>query len=170
MGFSVNSVTVGGNATRPAETRAVGDTSVTKFGIAHNERRKVNGEWVDEPSFFDVEVWGAFGESVGKQIEKGTPVVVSGSLRARQWTDKDGGKRVSVEITARDVAPFQRAGNAASASQGGYQGEASGYGAPSPQSAVSAAQAQPAWSTGGGIAPSSPYAAEEDIPFAPSVI
>ena len=44
--MSINSVNITGNLTRDCEVRTTsGGTNVVSFGVAVNERRKVNGEW-----------------------------------------------------------------------------------------------------------------------------
>lgn len=110
MAYTLNSVTLSGNLTRDPEVRQAGDTSVVKFGIAHNERVKQNGEWTDRASFFDVTFFGAFGESVARQVGKGSPVVVVGQLRQRTW-EQDGTKRSAVEIIGRDIVTGERKGH-----------------------------------------------------------
>jgi len=48
-------------------------------------------------------VWGKQAEAVGKYLAKGRQVYVEGSIRSRQYDDKDGNKRYITEIVARDV-------------------------------------------------------------------
>jgi single-strand DNA-binding protein len=73
--------------------------------VAVNSRRKdgQTGEWVDKPNYFDVTVWGAQGENCANYLAKGRPVAVEGRLDWREWEDKEGGKRQSVEIIANSV-------------------------------------------------------------------
>lgn len=118
MSYGANSVTISGNLTRDPEVRQAGDTSVVKFGIAHNERVRQNGEWTDRASYFDVTFFGAFGESVAKQVGKGSPVVVVGQLRQRTW-EQDGAKRSAVEIIGRDIVTGERKGHPENPGGGG---------------------------------------------------
>ena len=83
-------------------------TALTKLRIAHNERRKLdNGDWVDNPQFFDVTIWGAIGKWIAQHVAKGDKVVVAGRLRWREW-DTDAGKRQAVDITADSIVPVPR--------------------------------------------------------------
>jgi single-strand DNA-binding protein len=77
---------------------------VCKLRIAVNTRRKngATGEWVDQPNFFNVTVFGGQGESCAKFLAKGRPVAIDGRLEWREW-EKDGQKRSAVEIVADSV-------------------------------------------------------------------
>jgi len=101
--MSINSVSVSGNLTRSPELRMAGATPVCQFGLAVNERVKVNGEWEDKANFFDVVVWGARGESLSRILDKGMKVAISGKLRYSSWKDNDGKTRSKVEIVADEV-------------------------------------------------------------------
>jgi len=103
---NINVVVITGNLTRDPELRSTpGGTSVCKLRVAVNSRRKdgQTGDWVDKPNYFDVTVWGAQGENCAHYLAKGRPVAVEGRLDWREWEDKEGGKRQSVEIIANSV-------------------------------------------------------------------
>jgi single-strand DNA-binding protein len=103
---NINVVVITGNLTRDPELRSTpGGTSVCKLRVAVNSRRKEGqtGEWVDKPNYFDVTVWGAQGENCAQYLSKGRPVAVEGRLDWREWEDKEGGKRQSVEVIANSV-------------------------------------------------------------------
>jgi single-strand DNA-binding protein len=102
---NINVVVITGNLTRDPELRSTpGGTSVCKLRVAVNSRRKdQSGNWVDKPNYFDVTVWGAQGENCANYLNKGRPVAVEGRLDWREWEDKEGGKRQSVEIIANSV-------------------------------------------------------------------
>ncbi len=125
MGFQINQVTVSGNLTREPEQRALpSGTSITTLSIAHNERRKnqQSGEWEDRPHFFDVTIFGAQGEWLGRNATKGDPITVSGSLEQQRWQDRTTQEnRSKVSIVARDIVLGQRGGGG----QGGGGGGAS---------------------------------------------
>lgn len=48
-------------------------------------------------------VWGKRAESLGKIIDKGSRINVTGRLQTRSWEDKQGNKRYSTEIVASNV-------------------------------------------------------------------
>src|ERR671917_610090 len=105
---NINRVIITGNLTRDPELRSLpSGTSVCSLRVACNTRRKDNstGEWVDKPNFFDVTVWGAQGENCAQYLSKGRPVAVDGRLEWREWEDKQGNKRQSIDIIA-DAVQF----------------------------------------------------------------
>ena len=102
---NINRVVLTGNLTADPELRSLpSGTSVCELGVACNTRRKgAGGEWEDKPNFFNVKVWGAQGENCAKYLSKGRPVAIDGRLQWREWTDKEGNKRQSVDIIAESV-------------------------------------------------------------------
>jgi len=90
--------------------------------VAVNHRRKdqATDQWVEEPNYFNVVVFGAQGENCAQYLSKGRPVAIDGRLRWSSWEDKNGGgKRSKVEIVAQTV---QFLGGRNDAPQGGGQG------------------------------------------------
>jgi single-strand DNA-binding protein len=103
---NINRVIITGNLTRDPELRSLpSGMSVCNLRVAVNTRRKDNssGEWVDKPNYFDVTVWGTQGENCSQYLAKGRPVAVDGRLEWREWEDKQGNKRQSVDIIADSV-------------------------------------------------------------------
>ena len=102
---NINRVVLVGNLTRDPELRHTpGGTPVCSLRIAVNSRRKdESGQWVDKPNYFSVSVFGNQAESCAQYLSKGRPVGIDGRLDWREWQDKEGGKRESVEIVAESV-------------------------------------------------------------------
>lgn len=108
-GFGINQVSIDGNLTADPTTRNLpSGTAVTQLRIAHNERRKVGESYEDQAHYFDVTIWGQFGQSVAKQLAKGSRVVVAGRLDWREWQTDAGDKRQAVQIVADSVIPVPR--------------------------------------------------------------
>jgi single-strand DNA-binding protein len=153
---NINRVIVTGNLTRDPELRSLpSGTAVCSLRIAVNTRRKdgSTGEWTDKANYFDVTVWGAQGENCSRYLSKGRPVAVDGRLEWREWQDKDGNKRQSVEIIA-DSVQFL----------GGREEGGGGNGFQTRSDVpVDESDLQPAAAPSGGG--SSAPAGEDDIPF-----
>ena len=62
-----------------------------------------DGERVDTTEWHDVVAWGKLAEICGEYLSKGRQVYVEGSLQTRSWEDRNGNKRSSTEVKARDV-------------------------------------------------------------------
>src|SRR3954463_5102450 len=125
---NITRVVLTGNLTRDPELRSLqSGSSVCSLRIASNTRRKdASGEWGDKPNYFSVTVWGAQGENCNRFLTKGRPVAIDGRLEWREWQDKEGNKRESVEIIADSV---QFLGGPADGNGGGYNGASAGAGA-----------------------------------------
>jgi single-strand DNA-binding protein len=103
---NINRVILTGNLTRDPELRSLpSGTAVCSLRVATNTRRKdqSTGEWVDKANYFDVTVWGQQGENCAQYLSKGRPIAVDGRLEWREWQDKEGNKRQSVDIIADSV-------------------------------------------------------------------
>jgi single-strand DNA-binding protein len=119
---NINRVVLTGNLTRDPELRSLqSGTSVCSLRVACNTRRKNNstGEWEDKPNFFDVTLWGAQGENCARFLSKGRPVALDGRLEWREWQDKEGNNRQSVEIIA-DAVQFLGGRDEGQSSGGGF--------------------------------------------------
>jgi single-strand DNA-binding protein len=126
---NINRVIITGNLTRDPETRALPNgTSVVSLRVAVNGRRKDNqsGQWVDKPNFFDVTVFGATGENAAKYLSRGRGVAIDGRLDWREWQDKDGNKRQTVEIIADNVQFLSSPDGGQGGGGGGYNQQAAG--------------------------------------------
>jgi len=103
---NINRVIITGNLTRDPELRATGSgMNICSLRIASNTRRKdpQSGDWVDKPNYFDVTIFGRQGENAAQYLAKGRPVAIDGRLEWREWQDREGNKRQSVEIVADNV-------------------------------------------------------------------
>ena len=95
----LNHITIMGRLTRDPELRRTGSgIAVASFTVAVD--RDFSGKDSEkETDFIDCVAWRNTGEFVSKYFTKGRMIVVSGRLQIRQWTDKDGNKRKTTEVT-----------------------------------------------------------------------
>ena len=102
-----NEITITGNLVREPELRfTAGGTATCGFGVAVNRRYQQNGEWVDAPTnFFNVTVWGQYGENVAASLSKGDRVLVKGRLDFRKYQNKEGVEVTTHDIIADEVCP-----------------------------------------------------------------
>lgn len=100
-----------GNLTSDPELRFLqSGHAVADFTVAVNERKKTSsGDWEDDgATFYRVSAWRDLAEHVAESLQKGMRVIVSGGLRTRTWTDKDGIERLSLDLTADEIGPSLR--------------------------------------------------------------
>lgn len=99
----MNVVTLVGNATRDVTLRTTpGGTNVADIGLAVNNRVKRGGQWVDEPMFIDVTVWGGLADVASKYVTKGKQIAVSGELRMDSW-EKDNVKHTKHTVNCNNL-------------------------------------------------------------------
>ncbi|NPA16338.1 single-stranded DNA-binding protein [Persephonella sp.] len=103
----LNRVFLIGRLTRDPEIRFLPSGSqVTSFTIAVNRpyKTKDSDEWKEETYFFDIETFGMLAERLGKQLSKGTQILIEGQLRQDRWETASGEKRTKVKIVADRVS------------------------------------------------------------------
>ncbi len=99
----LNHVILIGRLTRDAELKYTANgQAVCKFSIAVNRRRKNDDQWVEEPNYFDITLWGRQGEALNQYLVKGKQVAITGELRQDRW-EQDGQTRSKVEILATNI-------------------------------------------------------------------
>ncbi len=101
----INKVILVGNVGRDPEVRSTSSgTRVANFSLATNERRKdSNGEWNDHTEWHNVVVWAGMVNVVEQYVQKGRQLYIEGALRTREWQTKEGQKRMTTEIHAREL-------------------------------------------------------------------
>ncbi len=102
----LNKVFLIGRLTRDPEIRFLpSGTQVTTFTLAVNRayKTKDSSDWKEETYFFDVEAFGYLAERLGKQLNKGTQVLIEGQLRQDKWETPSGEKRSKIKIVADKV-------------------------------------------------------------------
>ena len=103
MAIDINHIVIIGRLTRDSEQKSLaGGQAVCKFSIAVNRRKRQGDEWVDEPNFFDIVLWGRMADSLSQYLVKGKMVAIDGELRQDRW-QQDGQNRSKVEIVASNV-------------------------------------------------------------------
>jgi len=102
-------ITVAGTLTADPELRFTANgTAVANFTVAANDRRydKDRGEWVDNgATFMRCTVWRDTAEHVAESLQKGRRVLLTGSLRQRDWETKEGEKRTTFEVDVTEIGP-----------------------------------------------------------------
>lgn len=167
----INKVILVGNVGLDPEVRSLeSGVKVARLRLATTERifdRQTN-ETKELTEWHTVTLWRGLAEVVDKYVRKGSQLYIEGSIRTREWTDKDNQKRYSTEILANDMkllgrrsdnAALQQGAPAAQPQQTGYQ--QSSYQQPSYQQPT---YQQPA-ATSAPATPQVPDDNPDDLPF-----
>ena len=119
--MSFNRVTLLGRLGRDPEVRyAQSGTTVATLNLATDERRPDgNGGWKNETEWHRVVLFGKQADLAKQYLTKGREVLIEGSLRTRQWQDKDGQKRWTTEVVAQNMRFVGGRGGTGAGSPGG---------------------------------------------------
>lgn len=103
---SFNKITIVGHLGRDPELRYTpSGTAVCDFSMATSERkgRRDGGEGEEITTWFRVSLWGKQAELANQYLTKGKQVYIEGRLSQREYTDRDGNKRTSLEVNGSDM-------------------------------------------------------------------
>ena len=111
--ISINKVQLCGNLTRDPEIKETANGKLARMSIATNRRyRDRDGQMQDAVQYHDVVVFQERLVSVIESYcEKGTQVLVEGTLEHRSYEDKDGIKRNVSEVVIRPYGGELQLGN-----------------------------------------------------------
>ena len=100
----LNKAILMGRLTRDPELRHTqSNMAVCSFSLAIDRGRKdQNGE--RQTDFIDCVAWGRQAEFVKQWFAKGMLAIVVGRIQSRNWEDRNGNKRVSIEINVDEVS------------------------------------------------------------------
>ncbi len=114
MARGLNKVMLIGRLGADPEIRYTQDgTPVVNFSLATNSRVKRGDEWQDDTEWHRIVAWRKLAEICNEYLSKGRLVYVEGRLRTRSWEDRDGNKRWTTEVIARDIQILDSRGEAA---------------------------------------------------------
>ncbi len=132
--MAFNKVILVGNIVADPELKTTPNgISVTRFRIAVNRKFTRAGEQ-PQTDFFDITCWRQTAEFVARFFSKGRPILVSGQLQNRNWTDNNNVKHYSIEIVADEVSFVDKKGEGAPAGQPIMQNTAPTYSTPTADS------------------------------------
>jgi single-strand DNA-binding protein len=147
--MSVNKAILVGRLGRDPETRYTSaGQAVCNFTLATDETYKDRaGERQKRTEWHRIVVWGKQAEIAQQYLHKGSLVFVEGRIQTRQWDDREGQKRTTVEIVANNFRML------------GGRGESGG--------AANVVEAEPQVAAAAAGAEEMPSAeiSDEDIPF-----
>jgi len=120
--MSLNKAQIIGRLGKDPELRYTQNgTAVANLRIATDESyTDSQGNDVEQTEWHTVTVWERQAETCNEYLSKGSQVYVEGSLKTRQWEDRDGNDRYSTEIHAQRVQFLDSKGESSQA--GGSQG------------------------------------------------
>ena len=155
---SVNKVILVGNLGRDAELRYTpSGAAVANLRIATTETwtDRNSGQRQEHTEWHSVDLWDKQAETLHEYLRKGRQIYVEGSLRTRQWDDREGNKRYATNVRALRVVLLGGRGDG-----GGARDEQD-----HPRSVPRAQGAEESSDRGRPAPDESPELTEDDIPF-----
>lgn len=112
--LGLNHVQIIGNLGTAPELRYLNDSDqVVHFPVAVNERWKNrNGEPQEKTTWLRIIAYNGIGQACAEYLRTGSAVYVEGRLQIREYEDKDGNRRTSVEVVASRVRFLSHVSNA----------------------------------------------------------
>ena len=96
----LNNATIQGRLVADPEMRQTQNSvSVCSFRVAWSEKYKET----ETKLFLSCTAWRATADLICKHFHKGKEIIVEGKLSTQEWTDKEGAKRSSIEMTVDKV-------------------------------------------------------------------
>ena len=96
----MNKISLTGRLAADAETRFTsGGDATCNFRVASDvgfgDKKTTN--------WFSCQIWGKRGEALAPHLQKGQQVTVFGTLTLREWTDRDGAKKLSPDVRVDEI-------------------------------------------------------------------
>jgi len=126
---SMAKITIIGNLGRDSELKYVGgsNTPVLEFSVATNESwNDRSGNRVEHSQWFRVSLCGKRAEPLKPYLLKGKQVYVEGTLRTREYDDREGNKRFSLDVRANEIVLLGGRGEGGQGGQASAPGELGG--------------------------------------------
>jgi len=98
-----NCILIGNLGSDPEVRYSQSGSAIANFTVATTEKWVKDGEKQEKTEWHRIVAFAKLGEICGEFLRKGSKVYIAGKIQTRQWEDKDGQKRYTTEIVARDV-------------------------------------------------------------------
>ena len=86
----------------PELRRTQSNTAAASFTLAIDRQRDKDGN--RQTDFIDCVAWGKKAEFLTEYFTKGMLAIVVGQIQSRNWEDKNGSKRTSIEVNCAEVS------------------------------------------------------------------
>ena len=76
------------------------------ISIASNRSKKQGDQWIEEVSYFNIEIWGKMAENLRPYLTKGKQVCCECYLKQDRWKDQNGANQSRITIVAESIQLF----------------------------------------------------------------
>ncbi len=101
---SFNKITLIGYVAKDPEVRSISaDKKVAEVSIPINDNyTDRSGQQIERTAWYRVAFWNQKADVIEKYVKKGTQLHIEGRLTVRNYTDKEGKERYSLDVLAQD--------------------------------------------------------------------
>jgi single-strand DNA-binding protein len=98
-GKNMNNITIAGGLGRDAELKYLNNGDpICNFSVADSQGRDKGTIW------WNCTLFGKRAEALSQYLTKGQSVTVVGTITEREWQDKEGAKRKSMDVRVSEIA------------------------------------------------------------------
>lgn len=99
----LNKAILMGRLTRDPEHKYINNMPVCTFTLAIDRNTKTaNGEKITD--FINCVAWGKQADFIRQWFTKGMMAIVCGRIQSRNWEDKNGNKRTTIEVNVAEIS------------------------------------------------------------------
>jgi single-stranded DNA-binding protein len=98
----INNINIDGLIGKDPTIKQVGSYTIAEFDICHNNSKKVNGQWENEPMWIGATYF-LHDSDDRRKFAKGALVELTGSLKCDSWTSGDGQKRTKFKVAVGEL-------------------------------------------------------------------
>lgn len=114
----INKAILIGNLGKDPDVRyTAAGVAVTSFTVATTETWMKEGKKEEKTEWHRIVAFDRLGEICGEYLSKGSKVYIEGRIQTRQWDDKDGNKRYTTEIVAKEMKMLSPKGSSGGGNQ-----------------------------------------------------
>lgn len=105
---SLNQINLIGRVGHTPEIRIGGQTTICNFTLAVDEFTKTDSGWATQTEWFRCTGYNKTADTVKDRVKKGSQIYVSGKMRSRKYTGKDGIERTVWEVVVNHVVKLNK--------------------------------------------------------------
>ena len=133
--MSYQRITIMGNIGKIEQRFLADGTSVVNFSVAVSDKyKKKDGTMVEDTEWFICVSFAKQSEVIAKYFQKGSQILVSGTMKTRKWEDNNGATRYNTDLRVTEFSFVDRKTD--NATQQPAQGQQPTQPAPQTQSQV----------------------------------
>lgn len=105
---SLNQINLIGRVGHTPEIRIAGQSTICNFTLAVNEFTKTDSGWTEQTEWFRCNAYNKTADSIKDRVKKGSQIYVSGKMRSRKYTGRDGVEKTTWEVFVNNIVMLDK--------------------------------------------------------------